>query len=82
MADLIDRQEVIKHIEKTRQDALMMDDLREASLTMYSMCLLEEAMRSQPPAQQKKLKYSGESICISCQTKDCDGCLFEPMEGV
>lgn len=35
-----------------------------------------------PSAQQKKLKYSGESICVHCQTKDCDGCLLEPMEGV
>ena len=33
-------------------------------------------------AQQKPLKYSGESICVFCRTTNCDGCLYEPMEGV
>ena len=32
-------------------------------------------------AQQKPLKYSGDSICIYCMTSDCDGCMYEPMEG-
>ena len=41
-----------------------------------------EEIEELPSAQQKKLKYSGESICLRCQTKGCDGCLFEPMEGV
>ena len=31
MADLIDRQATLKHIEKIRQDALMMDDLHRAN---------------------------------------------------
>ena len=51
MADLIDRQAILKHIEKTRQGALMMDDLRRASILMNGMDLLEEAVRTQPPAQ-------------------------------
>lgn len=33
-------------------------------------------------SQQKPLKYSGDSICIYCMTSDCDGCMYEPMEGV
>ncbi len=44
--------------------------------------ICRRALERLPPAQQKKLKYSGESICIHCQTKVCDGCLLEPMEGV
>lgn len=43
---------------------------------------LKRMVMELPSAQQKKLKYSGDSICVRCQTKDCDGCLFEPMEGV
>lgn len=35
-----------------------------------------------PSAQQKPLKYSGDSICVYCKTADCDGCIYEPMEGV
>lgn len=33
------------------------------------------------PVQQKPLKYTGDSICLYCQTADCDGCMYEPMEG-
>ena len=35
-----------------------------------------------PSAQQKPLKYTGDSICLYCQTINCDGCMYEPMEGV
>lgn len=30
-------------------------------------------------AQQKPLKYTGESICTHCQTTNCKGCMYEPM---
>lgn len=36
---------------------------------------------SLPSAQQKPLKYTGESICMDCQTVNCDGCMYEPMKG-
>ena len=46
MSDLIDRQAMLKHAEKKRQDALMMDDMRIASIIMTGMDLLEEAVRN------------------------------------
>ena len=51
MADYIDRQAILKHIEKIRQGALMMDDIRRASIIMNGMDLCEEAVRNQPSAQ-------------------------------
>ena len=51
MSDLIDRQAILKHIEKIRQDALMMDDIRESNIIMMGMNLCEEAVRNQPSAQ-------------------------------
>ena len=42
----------------------------------------KEALEQLPSAQQKPLKYSGESICVYCMTGDCAGCEYEPMEGV
>lgn len=32
-----------------------------------------------PSAQQKPLKYTGESICEYCRTTNCKGCMYEPM---
>lgn len=34
------------------------------------------------PSPQKPLKYTGESICVYCQTVNCDGCMYEPMKEV
>lgn len=51
MSDLIDRQAILKHIEKIRQDALMMDDIRRAAIIMTGMNLGEEAVMNQPSAQ-------------------------------
>lgn len=51
MSDLIDRQATLKHVEKIRQDALMIDDIRESSIIMWGMNLLEEAVRNQLSAQ-------------------------------
>ena len=51
MSDLISRQAILKHIEKKRQDALMIDDLRESNIIMMGMKLLEEAVRNQPSVQ-------------------------------
>ena len=49
--DLIDRQAILKHIEKIRQGALMMDDLHRQSIIMNGMLLCEEAVRNQPSVQ-------------------------------
>ena len=35
-----------------------------------------------PSAQQKPLKYTGDSICLYCKTVNCDGCMYEPVMGV
>ena len=53
MSDLISRKAVLKHIEKIRQGAQMMDDIRRASIIMNGMDLCEEAVRNQPSAQPK-----------------------------
>lgn len=61
MADLIDRQKALEYIEKRRQDALMMDDMRESSITMRAMDLLEEAVRNQP---KKKIgNIDSRAVC-------------------
>lgn len=58
MSNLIDRRATLKHIEKVRQDALMMDDIHEASTVMAGMYLLEEAVRNQPSAQTEIIHCS------------------------
>ena len=55
MSDLISRQAILKHIEKIRQSALMMDDIRRANIVMTGMNLGEEAVRVQPSAQPENI---------------------------
>ena len=43
----ISRQAMLKYAEKKRKEALMMDDLHEASIIMAGMDLLEEAARGE-----------------------------------
>ena len=75
MNDLISRQAAIKAI----------DDLPNCyngySDTYDKACIIG-VIEELPSAQRKVLKYTGESICLNCWTRVCDGCLFEPMEGV
>ena len=47
MSDYIDRQAILKKIEKIRQDALMLDDIRTASIIMNGMHLCAEAVMNQ-----------------------------------
>ena len=54
MADLIGRQAILKHIEKVRQGALMMDDIRGASIIMNGMDLCEKAVMNQPSAHPER----------------------------
>jgi len=53
MDGYISRKAILKHIEKTRQDALMMDDIRKASIIMNGMDMGEEAVMNQPFAQSE-----------------------------
>lgn len=50
MSDYISKQAILKHIEKIRQNALRMDNIRRAGIIMAGMDLLEEAVRNQPSA--------------------------------
>ena len=61
MADLIDRQAVMKEIEKIRQGALMMDDTRRAGVIMNGMQFCEEAVMNQPSAQPEIIR------CKDCE---------------
>lgn len=47
-----------------------------------SGCWIRYKMFENVLAQQKSLKYTGNSICLYCKTVNCDGCMYEPMEGV
>ena len=60
MSDLISRKAVLKHIEKIRQSAQMMDDIRRASIIMNGMDLCEEAVRNQPSPQPEQTKMIKE----------------------
>lgn len=51
MSDLISREAILKKIEKIRQGAQMMDDIRRASIIMNGMDMCEEAVINQPSAQ-------------------------------
>ena len=77
MADLIDRQATLKHIEKIRQDALMMDDLHRASIIMNGMYLCEEVVRDQPSAQPLTAYVisdeDGNIKCSNCGSFECWG---------
>ncbi len=80
-------EEIIFAIEKAdgyfHEDIIsFVKEVRGRSMQFCTQCGARIALDSVLPVEQKKLKYSGESICINCQTKECDGCLLEPMEGV
>lgn len=59
MNDYISREAILKHIEKTRQGAQMIDDIREASIIMNGMYLCEEAVKNQSSAQPEQRKNDG-----------------------
>lgn len=89
MNDLISRQAAIDALHKTMLDFFKTnDDDKPEFITASEKMLLSvnkaisNALKKLPSAQRKVLKYTGESICLNCWTKNCDGCLFEPMEGV
>ena len=72
MDDLISRQAILKHIEKMRQSAQMMDDTHRADIIMMGMHLCEEAVRNQPSAQPeiircKDCKYGSPNGKYGCK---------------
>lgn len=78
MSNLISREAILKHIEKTRQAVRFMDDIHEASTIMYGMYLLEEAVRNQTSAQpeERTEEHTETHACdlISRQEAvECDG---------
>ena len=64
MSDLINRQAILKHIEKIRHGVQMMDDTHRAGIIMNGMYLCEKAVRNQPSAQPEWKKV-GENPMIS-----------------
>ena len=82
MSDLIDRQAILKNIEKIRQGVQMMDDTRRAGIIMNGMLLCEEAVRNQPSEQPewKKGMENDESVVLLLKSfhgmfeAECSGC--------
>lgn len=81
MNDTIYRQDAIDALKKAYWDK----DLQSAkndpcvvdAMTDWAIRQIKELTS----AQQKTLKYSGDSICLYCMTGDCVGCIYEPTEG-
>ena len=65
-----------------RQDLINRQAAIDQLHQSYNLLDAERRLEELPSAQQKALKYSGDSICVYCKTADCDGCIYEPMEGV
>lgn len=75
MDDLISRQSILKHIEKIRQGALMMDDIRRASIIMNGMDLCEETAMNQPSADALKVVR-----CKDCKWFNDTGCAIRIVD--
>ena len=54
---------MLKHIEKIRQDALIIDDMRESNIIMRGMNLLEEVVKNQQSAQLEPEHTMEEFMC-------------------
>ena len=74
MSNLIDRQVMLKHIEKTRQAAYMMDDIRKASRIMRGMDLLEKTVMSQPSVQLEPLTDKEQRIFLAAMEREEKAC--------
>lgn len=78
MADLIDRQAILKHIEKIRR-GVMMDDIRMASIIMNGMDMCEEAVTNQPsvdavPVRRGKWLERNPQKSDKCRLIECSEC--------
>ena len=74
MSDLISRQAILKHIEKIRQDAQMMDDTHRASILMNGMYLCEKAVRNQPSTQPEPLTDKEQRIFLAAMGREEEVC--------
>lgn len=74
MSDLIDRQAILKRIEKIRQGVQMMDDTHRASIIMHGMNLCEEAVMYQPSAQPEPLTDKEQRIFLAAMGREEDVC--------
>lgn len=81
MSELIDRQAAIDAFltELTKRER---KNLLHTWSTVEVKYFITKMLEQMPSAQQKPLKYTGESICLYCQTVNCDGCMYEPVMGV
>lgn len=70
MSNLNDRQAMLKHIEKVRQYALMMDDMHRASIIISSMLLCEEAVIRQPSTQPEPLTDKEQRIFLAAMGRE------------
>lgn len=84
MNDLISRQAAIDAIKEYIVDPNKPISEYEDDIFNYNAGLKSavQAIVDLPSAQRKVLKYTGESICVNCWTHNCDGCMYEPTEGV
>ena len=71
MSDLISRQATLKHIEKIRQEAQMLDDTHRADILMRGMYLCERVVKNQPTAWPKIIRckdckyWDNDALCCS-----------------
>ena len=70
MDDLISRQAILKHIEKIRQGALMMDDIRRSSIIMNGMDLCEETVMNQPSTRPEPLTDKEQRIFLAAMSRE------------
>lgn len=73
MSDLISRRAVLKHIEKIRYAAQMMDDTHRASILMNGMHLCEEAVRNQTSAQKTGRWIDRGYMKVGYHCSECGG---------
>lgn len=87
MKDTIYRQAAIDEIDVLCQEHRYKIPGKVETYSQYNEAWQDALDRAEgvicnlPSAQQKTLKYSGVSICVYCETCDCGGCVYEPIEG-
>lgn len=74
MSDLIDRQTILKYIEKKRQEAMMIDDIREANIIIKGMLMCEEAVLKQPSTQLEPLTDKEQRIFLAAMGREEEVC--------
>ncbi len=70
MNDLISRKEILKNIEKIRQNVQMMDDTHRADIIMTGMYLCERAVMHQSLAQPEPLTDKEQRIFLAAMGRE------------